>query len=140
MADKRVQIGVGDLQLGLLRVKTVDVDENLDSDIVKTFDEPVSVPSNDGGYTVDISMLEARSLDDFKTLKKILKRLKTETGNLSVYETVKHKEGNFEVETHFSEVSLTSNKVKYDAENLTARDTSFNAGSMRELVDGEEIE
>ena len=139
MADKRVQIGVGDLQLGLLRVTTVDVEENLDSDITKTFDEPVSTPSNDGGFKIDISMLEARSLSDFKTLKKILKRLKSETGTLSVFETVKHKEGNFENENHFSGISLTSNKVKYDAESLTARDVSFNAESMREIVDGEEI-
>ena len=138
--DKRVQIGVGDLNLSLLRVKSVDVEEKLDSDIEKTFDEPVTVPSNEGGYGIDISMLEARSLSDFKKLKKILKRLKTETGTLSVFETVRHREGNFETENHFSGVSLTSNKVKYDAENLTARDVSFNAEEMREFVDNEEIE
>ena len=139
MADKRVQIGVGNLSLSFLRVTKVEAEENLDSDLVKTFDEPVSVPSSDGGYKIDISSLEARSLADFKTLKKILKRLKTETGTLSVYETIKHKEGNFESENHFGGVSLTSNKVTYDAEDLTARDLSFNAESMREIVDNEEI-
>lgn len=139
MVNKRVQIGVGDLKLGLLRVKGINVEEKIDSEVVKTFDEPVSVPSSDGGYNIDINTLEARSLTDFKLLKKILKRLKTETGTLSIYELVKHKEGNFETENHFSGVSLSSNKVKFDAEDLTSRDLSFNAESMREIVDNEEI-
>ena len=139
MADKRVQIGVGDLTLAFLRVTEASISEELDSDIVKTFDEPVSVPSNDGGYTIDISALEARNRDDFITLKRILKRMKTETGNLSIYETVKHRDGNFEVENHLSGVTLTSNEVSYDAEDLTARDVSFNAEAMREIVDNEEI-
>lgn len=139
MADKRVQIGVGDLTLAFLRVTEASISEELDSDIVKTFDEPVSVPSNDGGYTIDISALEARNRDDFITLKRILKRMKTETGNLSIYETIKHRDGNFEVENHLSGVTLTSNEVSYDAEDLTARDVSFNAEAMREIVDNEEI-
>ena len=139
MADKRVQIGVGDLKLALLRVTEVKVSEEIDSDLVKTFDEPVSVPSSEGGFTIDVSALEARSLTDFKKLKKIIKRLKTETGTLSVYETIKHKEGNFEMENHFSGVSLSSNEVTFNAEDLTARDLSFNAESMREIVDNEEI-
>ena len=139
MADKRVQIGVGDLKLALLRVTEFKVSEEIDSDLVKTFDEPVSVPSSEGGFTIDVSALEARSLTDFKKLKKIIKRLKTETGTLSVYETIKHKEGNFEMENHFSGVSLSSNEVTFNAEDLTARDLSFNAESMREIVDNEEI-
>ena len=139
MADKRVQIGVGDLTLAFLRVTEASISEELDSDIVKTFDEPVSVPSNDGGYTIDISALEARNREDFITLKRILKRMKTETGTLSIYETVKHRDGNFEVENHLSGVTLTSNEVSYDAEDLTARDVSFNAEAMREIVDNEDI-
>ena len=139
MADKRVQIGVGDLTLAFLRVTEASISEELDSDIVKTFDGPVSVPSNDGGYTIDISALEARNREDFITLKRILKRMKTETGTLSIYETVKHRDGNFEVENHLSGVTLTSNEVSYDAEDLTARDVSFNAEAMREIVDNEEI-
>ena len=139
-AAKRVHIGVGELQLKLLRVTKVDVDEQLDSDITKTFDEPVSSPSNDGGYKIDMSLIEARTLEEFKTLKKIVNRLKTEDGEVSVYETVKHREGDFEQENHFSGVRVTGNKVSFDAENLTARDLSFNAESMREIIDGEEIE
>ena len=139
MADKRVQIGVGDLSLAFLRVTEASISEELDSDITKTFDEPVSVPSNEGGFEVEISALEARNKDDFITLKRILKRMKTETGTISIYETVKHRDGNFEVENHLSGVMITSNEVSYDAEDLTARDLSFNAEACREIVDGEEI-
>ena len=147
MADKRVQIGVPvneeeglpALSLAFLRVTELSIEEELDSDIVKTFDEPVTVPSNDGGYSIDISALEARNVDDFITLKKIIKRMKTETGAISVFETIKHKDGNFEVENHLTGVSLTSNKVDYSAEDLTARDLSFNAEANREIVANEEI-
>jgi hypothetical protein len=64
---------------------------------------------------------------------------KTETGAISVFETIKHKDGNFEVENHLTGVSLTSNKVDYSAEDLTARDLSFNAEANREIVANEEI-
>ena len=80
MADKTVIISVADLELTFKRVTEVKISEELDSDIVKTFDEPVTVPSSDGGYTVDISALEARNVQEFKTLKQILKRLKTMLG------------------------------------------------------------
>ena len=139
MADKRIQIGVGDLNLSLLRATKASIDEKIDSEIVKTFDEPVSVPSSEGGYTIDIEVLEARSLSDFITLKKIIKRLKNETGTLSIFETVKHKEGNFEMENHFSGISLSSNKVEFSADSLTARSLSFSAETMREIVNNEEI-
>ena len=139
MADVRIQIGCGDLNLSLLRATKASVNEEIDSEVVKTFDEPVSAPSSEGGYTIDISALEARSLSDFITLKKILKLMKTETGTLSIFETVKHKEGNFEAENHLTGVSLASNKVEYEAESLTARDLSFNAETLREIVNNEEI-
>ena len=38
----------------------------------------------------------------------------------------------------FSDIDL-SNEVSYDSEDLTARDLSFNAEAMREIVDGDEI-
>lgn len=139
MADKRVQIGCGDLNLSVLRTTKATITEEIDSDIVKTFDEPVSVPSTDGGFTVDLSILEARNLNDFITLKKILKRMKTETGTLSIFETIKHKEGNFETENHFGGVSVSSNKVEFSADSLTARDISFKCETKREIVNNEEI-
>ena len=47
MADKTVIISVADLELTFKRVTEVKISEELDSDIVKTFDEPVTVPSSD---------------------------------------------------------------------------------------------
>lgn len=139
MADKRIQIGCGDLNLSLLRATKASIDEEIDSDIVKTFDEPVTAPSTDGGFTVDIDVLEARSLSDFIILKKILKRMKKEKGTLSVFETVRHKEGDFETENHLGGVSLASNKVEFSADSLTARSLSFKAETNREIVNNEEI-
>lgn len=139
-SDKYVRIKVGDLSLPLIRVTEVKESEEIDSDMVKTFDEPVPVPSSDGGYSIDISMIEARSVEDFKTLKKIIKKLKTETGSLLVRETVRFKDGvNFDSERHYSDVTLASNEVTVSAEDLTARDLSFTAGRLIEKVDGEQI-
>ena len=139
-ADKTVIISVADLELTFGRVTEVKISEELDSDIIKTFDEPVSVPSSDGGFTVDISALEARNVDEFKTLKKILLRMKKEAGNITVKENIKHNTGNFDDVNYLAGVTLTSNEVTYDAEDLTARDLSFNATSLREVVAGEEIQ
>ena len=138
-AEKRIQIGVGKLKLSLLRATEANISEENDAEIIKTFDEPVTAPSSDAGYTIDISMLEARSLKDYKTLKKILKQLKTTTGTLSLYETVRHNQGDFETENHFTGVTLKSNKIKYSADSLSARDLSFSAETLREVVAGEEI-
>ena len=139
MADKRIGLKVGTQVLSLLRATEANVSEEIDSDVVKTFDQSVSIPSDSEAYTIDVSVLEARSLNDFKKLKRMLKRLKTQTGSLSIYETVRHKSGDFETEYHFGGVSLKSNKIKYSADSLSARDLSFNATSMREIVDNTEI-
>ena len=139
MADKRVRIACGNLKLDFKRVTSVKVSEELDSDIKKTFDESVAVPSGDGGYTIDIDALEARRAGEFFDLKRILKRMKNQHGSISVYETVRHKSGDFEVAQYFTGVTLSSNEGSYDAEDLTARSLSFNAESMIEKVDGHEV-
>ena len=139
MADKRVTIQAGGVKLNLLRVTEVKESEEIDSDIVKTFDEPVPVPSSEGGYTIDVSALEARNVNEFIALKRIIKNLKTTAGELSVYEDIKHKTGNFTTERHYGGVMLSSNEVTLSAEDLTARDLSFNAGECIEKVDNEEI-
>ena len=148
MADNTVIISVPEtdapsspmLELTFKRVTEAKISEELDSDIVKTFDEPVTVPSSDGGYTVDINALEARDVEEFFLLKRIIKRMKTYAGNLTIKEMVKHKNGNFEDVNFLTGVRLTSNEVTYDAEDLTARDLSFNAESLTETVDGETVD
>ena len=143
MADKRVTISVGPesdpLNLPLLHVTEVKESEEIDSDTIPTFDEPVNVPSTDGGYTIDISLLEVRSVDDFITLKRIIKRMKTEEGTVSVYEDIKHRDGNFLAERHYGGVILSSNEVTVSAEDLTARDLSFKARVCSEKVNDTEI-
>lgn len=145
--EKRVQIGVPEnpeeglpaLSLAYMRVQSVDVEEEIDSEIISTFSEAVTVPSSDGGYSIDISALEAQTIEDFITLKKIFKRLKTETGTLAVYEDIKVKGTSFTSEYQFTGVSLKSNKVSYDAEDMTAREVSLNAEAMEETANGETI-
>lgn len=141
--EKTVVISVEDegitKELKFLRVTEAKISEELDSDIVKTFDEPVTVPSSDGGYTVDISALEARSVDDFFTLKQILQKMKTVSGSITISETVKYKGTSFENEHHLGSVTLTSNEVTYNAEDLTARELSFNAETLTEYVNGNEV-
>ena len=143
--EKFVSIGVGTEEAGdhisidLARVTEVKESEEIDSDMVKTFDEAVPVPSSDGGFTIDISALEAQELNKFINLKKILKRMKSEAGTLQVIENVKHKQGNFTTKRNYSNVLLSSNEVTLSAEDLTARDLSFNAGSCKEYINDELI-
>ena len=141
MADKTVIISVDGKELTFNRVTEVKISEELDSEVVKTFDEPVSVPSSDGGYKIDISALEARTVEKFFTLKQILQRMKTVPGDITVIETVKVKgEDPFDDENHLGSVLLSSNEVTYDAEDLTARELSFTAETNSELVNGQPVE
>ena len=144
MGQKTVVITAGEKNdtktLTFYRVTEVKVSEELDSDIVKTFDEPVTVPSSDGGYTIDISALEARTIEDFKTLKQILQKLKTDSGSITVSEEIKVKGQDKFLNTNMLDgVTLTSNEVTYDAEDLTARDLSFNAETLTEYINDDEI-
>ena len=134
MADKRVTIQAGGFSLNMVRVTEVKESEEIDSDITKTFDEPVPVTSSEGGYTIDVSTLEARNVNEFIILKRIIKALKTESGELSVFEDIKHKTGNFTDEMHYGGVMLSSNEVTVSAEDLTARDLSFTASSCKEII------
>lgn len=138
--DKTVIISVKDLSLTFLGVTKASINEEFDNaDVVATFDDPVTMPSSDAGYTIDIDALEARNIEEFKTLKKILKLLKNVSGELTIKENVKHKSGNFDDENYLTGVKLTSNKIEYDAKDLSARSLSFKAETLQELVDGEEI-
>ena len=144
MGQKTVVITAGEKNdtktLTFYRVTEVKISEELDSDIVKTFDEPVTVPSSDGGYTIDISALEARTIEDFKTLKQILQKLKTDSGSITVSEEIKVKGQDKFLNTNMLDgVTLTSNEVTYDAEDLTARDLSFNAETLTEYINDDEI-
>ena len=138
--EKTVIISCKGKTLTFKRVTEAKISEELDSDIVKTFDEPVTVPSADGGYTVSISALEARNVDEFRTLKEILKLMKKESGEITISENIKHRDGDFFDDNYLNGVTLTSNEVTYNAEDLTAREIEFNAETLREVIDGTEVQ
>lgn len=139
-ATKFVSISCGDHSLEELKsVTEVKVSEEIDSDLVKTFDEPVPVPASEGGYTIDVSLLSTRDLDEFITLKRIIKEMKTTEGNVQVKEINKRKNGDVTETNDFSGVLLSSNEVTFNAEDLTARDFSFKAKAVIEKVNGIEI-
>ena len=144
MGQKTVVITAGDKNntktLTFYRVTEAKISEELDSDMVKTFDDPVTVPSSDGGYKVDISALEARNVKEFKTLKQILQKLKTDSGSITISEEIKVKGKDPFLNTNMLDgVTLSSNEVTYDAEDLTARELSFNAETLTEYIGDDEI-
>lgn len=137
---KFVSIACDGLSLEEIRAITeTKVSEEIDSDLVKTFDEPVPVPASDGGYTIDVSLLATRSVEEFITLRTIIKRMKNIEGSLQVREVHKRSDGDVTEVNDFSGVLLSSNEVTYSAEDLTARDLSFNAKSLIEKVNNVEI-
>ena len=120
-------------------VTEVKVSEEIDSDLVKTFDDPVPVPASDGGYTVDIELLATRFVDDFITLRKILRDMKTIEGTIQVKEIHKRKDGDVTERNEFSGVLLSSNEVTFNAEDLTARSLSFKAKTVNEYINDQLI-
>ena len=134
--SKTVIISCGDLTLTFYSVTEAKISEELDSDTTATFDGPVAIPSSDSGYTVDISALEARNVEEFINLKKILKRMKKNKGSITISEEVKHKDITFPDVNFLNGVTLTSNEVTYSAEDLTARELSFKAETLEETVNG----
>lgn len=137
---KFVTIECDGLRLEELKsVTEVKVSEEIDSDIVKTFDEPVTVPASDGGYTLDVSVIATRNVNDFITLKRIIKRMKTIEGNIQVREVYKRNDGDVTEVNDFGGVLLSSNEVTYSPDDLTARDLSFKAKRVIEKVNNTEI-
>lgn len=139
---KFITMKCDDLNLNLTSTTEVKVSEEIDSDLVKTFDDPVAVPSSEGGYTVSVETLETRNVDDFITLRKIIKRMKTKEGEITVSETHERKGDEVDVtqKNFFSGCLLSSNEVTFSAEDLTARSLEFKVKKVREEVNGTTIE
>lgn len=138
--NKFVSIACGGLELTNMRgVTSAKVSEEIDSDLVKTFDDPVPVPASDGGFTIDVSVLVTRNVEDFITLKKIIKKMKKTEGTISIMEIHRRKDGDVTEEQHYSGCLLSSNESEISAEDLTARDLSFKAKSQVEKINGVEI-
>ena len=141
MADSKFfSISCAGYELTNLRgVTEGSVEEEIDSDLVKTWDDPVPVPASDGGFTIDVSVLETRNVEDFITLEKILLAMKKTEGTISISEIHARTDGDVTVEEHHSGCLLSSNKHKITAEDLTAKDLSFKSKSRVKKVNGVEI-
>jgi hypothetical protein len=138
--DKFISIACADYELTNLRgVTEVKVSEEIDSDLIKTWDDPIPVPASDGGFTIDVSVIATRNVEDFITLKKIIKEMKKREGTISVMEVHRRKDGDVTEEQHYSGCLLASNESTINAEDLTARDLSFKAKSQVEKINGVEI-
>ena len=120
-------------------VTSSKVSEEIDSDLVKTWDDPIPVPASDGGYTIDVSVIVTRNVEDFITLKKMIKAMKKQEGTIRIMEIHRRNDGDVTEEQHFSGCLLASNESEITAEDLTARDLSFKAKSQVEKVNGIEI-
>ena len=138
--DKFISIACGDYELTNLRgVTSTKVSEEIDSDLVKTWDDPIPVPASDGGFTIDVSVIVTRNVEDFITLKKMIKEMKKREGTISIMEIHRRKDGDVTEEQHYSGCLLASNESEISAEDLTARDLSFKAKSQIEKINGVEI-
>ena len=138
--DKYVSLSCAGYELTNIRgVTETKVSEEIDSDLIKTFDDPIPVPASDGGFTIDISVIVTRNVEDFITLKKIIMAMKKREGTISIMEIHRRKDGDVTEEQHFSGCLLSSNESTINAEDLTARDLSFKAKSQVEKINGVEI-
>lgn len=124
---------------GLRGVTKGSVEEEIDSDLVKTWDEPVPVPASEGGFTIDVNVIETRNVQELITLEKILLAMKKNEGTISISETHRRKDGDVVVEEHHSGCLLSSNKHEISAEDLTAKDLTFKTKSRVKKVNGNEI-
>jgi hypothetical protein len=138
--DKYVSLSCSGYELTNLRgVTETKVSEEIDSDLIKTFDDPIPVPASDGGFTIDVSVIATRNVEDFITLKKIIMAMKKREGTISIMEIHRRKDGDVTEEQHYSGCLLSSNESTINAEDLTARDLSFKAKSQVEKINGVEI-
>lgn len=138
--DKYISLRCEDIELANLRgVTKTKVSEEIDSDLVKTWDDPIPVPASDGGYTIDVSVIKTRTVEDFVKLKKFIKLVKKSEGTISIMETHRRTDGDVTEEMHFSGCLLSSNEFEISAEDLTAKDLSFKAKSLTEKINGTEI-
>ena len=138
--DKFISIACADYELTNLRgVTEVKVSEEIDSDLIKTWDDPIPVPASDGGFTIDVSLIQTRNVEELITLEKIILAMKKNEGTISIMETHRRKDGDVTVEEHHSGCLLSSNKYKITAEDLTAKDLSFKSKSKIKKINGVEI-
>lgn len=98
--------------------------------------DPVSVPTSDKGYEIEISTIYADSIDQYIKLAQVLKALETEKGTLSVFETLQTKEGTIKDEKNCHGVLLSDREYTLNAEDLSASELTFTAEKSEHKVNG----
>ena len=98
--------------------------------------DPVSVPTSDKGYEIEISSIYADSIDQYIKLAQVLKALEENKGTLSVFEEIKTKEGTFPDEQNCHGVLISSNEYTLNAEDLSASELTFTAEKAEHKVNG----
>lgn len=98
--------------------------------------KPVSVPTSDKGYKVEIETIYADSIDQYIKLAQVLKAMEENKGTLSVFETLQTKEGTIEDEKNCHGVLISSNEYTLNAEDLSASSLTFTAEKAEHKVNG----
>lgn len=98
--------------------------------------DPVSVPTSDKGYEIGIETIYADSIDQYIKLAQVLKAMEKNKGTLSVFETLKTKEGTIEDERNCHGVLINSNEYTLNAEDLSASSLTFTAEKSEHKVNG----
>lgn len=127
MADKTIIIN--GVTFG--RGTGVEIDENPEVSTEKTFDGPVSSGIAKTEYTISIDKLIAPDVETYLKMRKALKNMKVNKGEVTIKETVREKNGtSYTVKEIFlgclvsgysktlSVDKLTTEKIKIVAENL----------------------
>lgn len=98
--------------------------------------DPVSVPTSDKGYEIEISTIYADSIEQYIKLAQVLKGFETNKGTLSVFETLETKEGTITDEKNCHGVLITKNEYTLNAEDLSASELTFTAEKAEHKVNG----
>lgn len=98
--------------------------------------DPVSVPTSDKGYEIEISTIYADSIDQYIKLAQVLKALEQNKGTLSVFERITTKEGTIDDEKNCHGVLISESEYTLNAEDLSASELTFTAEKCEHKVNG----
>ena len=131
MADKTIIIN--GVTFG--RGTGVSIDENAEVSTEKTFDGPVNFGIDKTEYTVSVDKLIAPDVETYLAMRKVLKDMRTNKGEVTIKETVREKGGtSYTVKEIFLGclVSKYSKEIKVDS--LTTESIEFTAEDLDEEI------
>ena len=131
MADKTIIIN--GVTFG--RGTGVSIDENAEVSTEKTFDGPVNFGIDKTEYTVSVDKLIAPDVETYLAMRKVLKDMRTNKGEVTIKEVVREKGGtSYTVKEIFLGclVSKYSKEIKVDS--LTTESIEFTAEDLDEEI------